>query len=102
MSVIPLFIQDLSIDLVRVISYPVVMTSHNNINKELYAPELTIPQMSSEPEQPSDAHSTPDAEIARLKRRLAASQDEVKELTQGKAKKPPCADFEFEFALLPY
>ena len=29
------------------------------------------------------------AEIARLKRRLAASQEEVRELTQGKVKKPP-------------
>ena len=31
----------------------------------------------------------PGAEIARLKRRLAASQEEVRELTQGKVKKPP-------------
>ena len=32
------------------------------------------------------------AEIARLKRRLAASQEEVKELSQGKTKKPPYVD----------
>ncbi|KJA15425.1 hypothetical protein HYPSUDRAFT_207911 [Hypholoma sublateritium FD-334 SS-4] len=40
-------------------------------------------------EQHSQAQVDPGAEIARLKRRLAASQDEVKELTQGKVKKPP-------------
>ena len=70
-------------------------SSYDNINKELYAPNPTTPPMSSESEQPSDAHANPDAEIARLKRRLAASQDEIKELTQGKTKKPPCADFYF-------
>ena len=32
------------------------------------------------------------AQIARLKRRLAASQEEVKELSQGKVKKPPYVD----------
>ena len=42
--------------------------------------------------QHSHAHVDPGAEIARLKRRLAASQEEVKELTQGKIKKPPYAD----------
>ncbi len=34
-------------------------------------------------------HGDPGVEIARLKRRLAASQEEVRELTQGKVKKPP-------------
>ncbi len=34
-------------------------------------------------------HGDSGAEIARLKRRLAASQDEVKELTQSRVKKPP-------------
>lgn len=45
-----------------------------------------------EEQQPSQTQVDPGAEIARLKRRLAASQDEVKELTQGKVKKPPYAD----------
>lgn len=34
----------------------------------------------------------PSAEIARLKRRLAASQEEVQELTSRKVKKEPCVD----------
>ena len=40
------------------------------------------------PRTPTDSNS----EIARLKRRLAASQEEVKELTEGKTKKPPYVD----------
>ncbi|KAF9470887.1 hypothetical protein BDN70DRAFT_901767 [Pholiota conissans] len=47
--------------------------------------------MSSESLQSSQTPSQLDssAEIARLKRRLAASQEEVRELTEGKHKKPP-------------
>ena len=49
-----------------------------------------IPRTQPEPgaeAQPS--HIDTGAEIARLKRRLAASQEEVRELTQGKVKKAP-------------
>lgn len=42
-----------------------------------------------EEEQLSHTHVDSGAEIARLKRRLAASQEEVRELTHGKTKKPP-------------
>ena len=48
-----------------------------------------IPRTQPEPgaeAQPS--HIDTGAEIARLKRRLAASQEEVRELTQGKVKRP--------------
>ncbi len=37
-------------------------------------------------------HTDSNSEIARLKRRLAVSQEEIKELTEGKTKKPPYAD----------
>lgn len=43
-------------------------------------------------EEHSHTYADPGAEIARLKRRLAASQEEIKELTHGKVKKSPCVD----------
>ena len=49
--------------------------------------------MSSDLEQPPQVLVNPGAEIARLKRRLAASQEEVRELTQAKSKKQPCVAF---------
>ena len=48
--------------------------------------------MSSDSEQPSHTPVNPDAEIARLKRRLAASQAEIRELSEKKTKKPPCVN----------
>ncbi len=53
--------------------------------------ERTQPEPHEE-EQLPHTHVGPAAEIARLKRRLAASQEEVRELTHGKAKKPPYVD----------
>ena len=58
---------------------------------------------SDEEDQHPRAHSAdPGAEIARLKRRLAASQEEVKELSQGKTKKPPYVNLFNSFGLLLY
>ena len=55
---------------------------------------------SDEEDQHPRAHSAdPGAEITRLKRRLAASQEEVQELLSSKAKKPPYVDFSFSFFL---
>ena len=54
-----------------------------------------------EDEQLSHTHADSGAEIARLKRRLAASQEEVRELTHGKTKKPPYIDL-FSSGLLSY
>ena len=51
------------------------------------------------PPRPRGDHSS---EIARLKRRLAASQEEVKELTEGKTKKPPYVALFSSFDLLQY
>ena len=54
-----------------------------------------LPRAQPEPgaeAQPSHTEDDTGAEIARLKRRLAASQEEVKELTQGKVKRPPYAE----------
>ncbi len=47
--------------------------------------------MSSENMHSPPSHSDPSAEIARLKRRLLAAQDEVQELTSRKIKKQPSA-----------
>ena len=53
-----------------------------------------LPRTQAEPraeERPSHTEVDQGAEIARLKRRLTASQEEVRELTQGKVKRPPYA-----------
>ena len=55
-------------------------------------PQNRAPRAQTEPgeeEQHLASQGDPGAEISRLKRRLAASQEEVRELTQGKVKKPP-------------
>ena len=57
---------------------------------------------SDEEDQHPRAHVDPGAEIARLKHRLAASQEEVKELAQGKTKKPPYVNLFNSFGLLLY
>ncbi len=49
----------------------------------------SAPTEPGEEEQHLGSQGGPSAEIARLKRRLAASQEEVRELTQGKVKKAP-------------
>ena len=57
--------------------------------------------MSSERSQSPPAQ-TEAAEIARLKRRLAASQEEVKELSQGKVKKTPYVITSPSFGLISF
>ena len=53
-------------------------------------PQNRAPQAEpGEEEQHLGSQGGPGAEIGCLKRRLAASQEEVRELTQGKVKKPP-------------
>ena len=57
---------------------------------------------SDEEDQHPRAQADAGAEIARLKRRLAASQEEIKELSQGRTKKPPYVDLFNLFGLLLY
>ncbi len=57
---------------------------------------------SDEEEEHPRAQAGAGAEIARLKRRLAASQEEIKELSQGRTKKPPYVNFFQLFGLLLY
>ncbi len=51
----------------------------------------TLSQHSSHPD------SIDPAEVARLKRRLAAAQEEVKELSGTKPKKSPCVKFFYDY-----
>ena len=57
---------------------------------------------SDEDEQRPVTQADAGAEIARLKRHLTASQEEIKELSQGRTKKPLYVDLFNLFGLLLY